>query len=270
MTAVGEQPRTDYRQPRRPATWLQRGRIAAATIACFTLATLAGLLGLMVAIVTLFRTRRWIAEVIVGPAARLGLRLYGVRIVEHYSGLRPTGQVVYIANHTSSLDVPVIVALGLPNTRYFMSGFLRMIPPLALIGWLIGMFWTVKQKYPERRTQIFQRADRILRETGESVFLTPEGQQVWRFNKGAFHLATSLQVPIVPLYVLIPNEVDPGPWDSGEFYAVRPGTVDVFFRPPIATTNWTVEQVPEHRDQVRASYIEWYSELHGGKRPPVD
>ena len=73
----------------------------------------------------------------------------------------------------------------------------------------------------------------------------------------------------MPIYILIPNEVDPGPWDSGEFYAIRPGTVDVYFGEPIDTSTWTVEEVARHRDEVRLLYISWYAQLHSGKRPPI-
>ena len=262
--------RSDFREPRGPLSMLGRVRIIWATLGCFVLSFAISFIGCVVAIVSLFRARRWIREVLIRSMARMGLTLYGVKIREHHRERIPNRQCVLIANHTSSLDVAVIVALGLPNSRYFMSGFLKRIPPLAVIGWLLGMFWTVKQCYPERRTQIFQHADRTLRATGESVFLTPEGQEVWKFNKGAFHLATSLRAPIVPIYILIPNEVDPGPWDSGEFYAVRPGTVDVYFGEPIDTSQWLVEEVSLRRDQVRSFYVEWYSELHGGRRPPTD
>jgi len=31
----------------------------------------------------------------------------------------------FIANHTSTVDMFVIIALGLPNCRYFLSGFLK-------------------------------------------------------------------------------------------------------------------------------------------------
>lgn len=268
-TGQGQQVRTDYREPRGPLSLFGKARIAAATVGCFSLSFAASFVGCVIAVGSLFRARRWIREVLMRALARGGLALYGVTIREHHRERIPSGQCVFISNHSSSLDVAVIVALGLPNSRYFMSGFLRKIPPLAIIGWLLGMFWTVKQCYPERRTQIFQHADRTLRQTGESVFLTPEGQEVWKFNKGAFHLATSLQAPIVPIYILIPNEVDPGPWDSGEFYSVRPGTVDVYFGEPIDTSTWTVEEVTLHRDEVRSLYIEWYSQLHSGKRPPI-
>ncbi len=80
------------------------------------------------------------------------------------------------------------------------------------------------QEYPEKRVAIFKRADRILRETGDSVYLSPEGMRVTtgeigHFNKGSFHLATSLHAQIVPIYFAIPREINPG---MG--YDAKPGT----------------------------------------------
>ena len=253
--------RPDLRHPRPRASWALRCRIAVATLLSCLVVTVGSLLMLVVAVLTLFQARRLYAEVIARGLARFSLWLYGVRIVEHRTGPFPQTQTVYISNHTSSLDVLVIMGLGLPNSRYFMSGFLRAIPPVWLVGSLIGIFWTVPQRFPERRTRIFQNADRRLRRTGESVFLTPEGQVTGRFNKGAFHLATSLGAPILPMFIHIPNDVDPGPLDAGESHAIRPGIVDVYYKPPIPTTDWKAEEVPARRDSVRALYIAWRSEL---------
>ena len=57
----------------------------------------------------------------------------------------------------------------------------------------------------------FQAAERVLRRTGDSVYLSPEGTRITggtigHFNKGTFHLATDLRVPIVPLFIDIPPE----------------------------------------------------------------
>ena len=48
---------------------------------------------------------------------------------------------------------------------------LRAIVPMGVLGHIAGTFWTVAQSRPEERVRLFQRADRILRRTGESVFL---------------------------------------------------------------------------------------------------
>ena len=92
---------------------------------------------------------------------------------------------------------------------------------------MMGTFFTVPQDRPAERTRIFKRAERILRRTGESVYLSPEGArittgEIGHFNKGAFHLATNLRVPIVPFFIAIPPDVDPG-----RGIAARPGVIDV-------------------------------------------
>ena len=249
--------RQDLRQPRGRASVAARCRIVVALILGAMILCCGSVVMLLVAVFTLFQARRFYAEVLARGMARMGLWLFGVRIVEHCRDNIPQQQTVFISNHTSALDVFVIIALGLPNCRYFLSGFLRRILPLWLIGWLIGIFWTALQCYPERRTRIFQNADRILRRTRESVFLTPEGQFIGRFNKGAFHLAISLGAPILPIWIQIPNEVDPGPWDNGDGLEIRPGEVHVHYKALIETTDWKLEDLDLHRNDVRELYASW-------------
>ncbi|HVF39589.1 MAG TPA: lysophospholipid acyltransferase family protein [Gemmatimonadaceae bacterium] len=220
---------------------------------------------LVVAMVTLFLARRFYAEVI-GKCLGIGiLRIWGVRYRVH--GSPPPGQVVYISNHTSTIDIFLLIALALPRTRFFLSGFLRKFFPIAIVGYLIRIFWTVRQDFPERRRQIFQRADRILRRTGDSVYLSPEGKRVTTggiglFNKGSFHLATSLGAPIVPLYLAIPDDTNPG---MG--YDAKPGTIDVWFLPAIPTSHWTVEDVEKNRDSVRGLYVRVHDAVRAGFAP---
>ncbi len=216
---------------------------------------------LFVAIVTLFQTRRFCSEVIAKKMAELALWLCNVRIVEHRQQPLPTCQTVYLSNHTATLDIFVITALGLPRARYFLSGFLRKILPFGLIGYLIGVFWTVPYKYPEKRRAIFQHADRILRQTGDSVYLSPEGGRIYtgeigHFNRGAFHLATSLRADIVPIYVHIPEAAD-----AGMNLVSGCGIVDVYFLPTISANDWTVEDLDKNRDRVRDIYVEFNRKL---------
>jgi 1-acyl-sn-glycerol-3-phosphate acyltransferase len=196
--------------------------------------------------------------------ARIGgaiLRIWGIEYRVHGTPAPPEVQTVYVSNHTSSLDMFVLIALALPNTRFFLSGFLRKILPLGLIGYLIGIFWTVPQEYPERRRRIFERAERILRRSGESVYLSPEGQrittgEIGHFNKGSFHLATALGAPIVPMYLFIPRASNPG-----KGLDARPGTVHVHFRPPVDTRAWRVEDLDRNRDRMRELYVAWHRDL---------
>jgi 1-acyl-sn-glycerol-3-phosphate acyltransferase len=218
------------------------------------LVTLASIVLVPIGVVTGFRARRLYAAI--ARATSLGvLRLFGVRLRVHQEAPFPSTQTVYISNHTSTLDLFILVALGLPNCRFFLSGFLQKIVPLGLIARMMGTFFTVPQNRPAERTRIFERAERILRRTRESVYLSPEGGRITtgrigHFNKGAFHLATNLRAPIVPMYFLTPPEIDPG---LG--FDARPGTVDVYVLPAIDTTGWRIDDVPANRARVRDLFV---------------
>jgi 1-acyl-sn-glycerol-3-phosphate acyltransferase len=230
-------------------------------VATFLLMTAGSLVMLASALLTAFSAPRFYRERIGAPLGRMALAIWGVRYVVHGTPAPAHVQTVYVSNHTSTLDMFVLIALGLPNTRFFLSGYLRKLLPLGLIGYLIGIFWTVPQSFPDRRTRIFQRAERVLRRTGESVYLSPEGEritsgEIGHFNKGAFHLATALGAPIVPMYLRVPRTSDPG-----KGLHARPGTVEVYFRPPIDTRAWRIEDVVRNRDRMRDFYVDWHREL---------
>ncbi len=221
---------------------------------------LASIAMLIAGALTLFRAR-WMYRAMARVLSLFILRLYGIRIHAHRTERLPAVQTVFVSNHTSSLDLFVLVALGLPNSRFFLSGFLRKLVPLGIISWMLGTFFTVPQDRPHERTKIFQRAERVLRRTGESVYLSPEGGRVTtgeigHFNKGAFHLATNLHAPIVPFYIRIPAEVDPR---LG--FDARPGIVDVFFLPAIETRDWTTAELAKNITHVRRVMTRAHQEL---------
>jgi 1-acyl-sn-glycerol-3-phosphate acyltransferase len=201
--------------------------------------------------------------------ARTILRVYGIRLAMHGRDVIPEGQVVYVSNHTSTIDLFALTALDLPNTRFFMSGFLRWYGPLGVLAMLMGTFFTVPQPFQAERRRRFAAAARALRETGESVYLSPEGArittgEIGHFNKGAFHLAASLGAPIVPLYIAIPRGTNPG---AG--YDARPGQVAVHVMPAIDTWGWKVEDAATHADRVRLTFVGWHRQFSSPDPDPV-
>jgi 1-acyl-sn-glycerol-3-phosphate acyltransferase len=203
-----------------------------------------------IGILTVFRARRLYAACATA-ISRGVLRLYGIRMEVHGAPPWPEGQTVYVSNHTSTLDIFILVALGMPNTRFFLSGFLRKIVPLGIISTMMGTFFTVPQSDPGERARIFARAARILKRTRESVYLSPEGERVMtgtigHFNKGAFHLATDLHAPIVPMFLFIPPEVDPK-----RGLDARPGRVHVYVLPAVDTRAWVLADLIQNKEHVR-------------------
>jgi 1-acyl-sn-glycerol-3-phosphate acyltransferase len=233
------------------------------TVLTLALMTFGATVLLVVAVVTLFRLPRLYREVIVATLGDLTLALWKVRVVMHQDRPFPETQTIYISNHTSTIDMFVLISLRLPNARFFLSGFLRKLLPLGLIGYLTGIFWTVPQSFPEKRVAIFKRAARTLRRTHESVYLSPEGERVTtgemgHFNKGAFHLATDLKVPIVPFFIGISGDMDPG-------MGLHPGagTVHVHVKPAIDTSQWKLEDLIANKERIRKMFLEWNREYRG-------
>lgn len=98
--------------------------------------------------------------------------------------------------------------------------------------------------------------------------LSPEGRRITdgaigHFNKGAFHLATNLQTPILPLYIDIPPEINPGM----SYCRVAPGTVDVYVLPPISTEGWKLEDLLANKESVRDVFVRFQDELRHDERP---
>ena len=234
-------------------------------IVTLLLLTVAAVVTFMVGVLTLFQARRLYSEGLARALARTVLWLWGIDVVVHRAAPFPARQTVYVSNHTSTIDIFVLVALGLPKTRFFLSGFLRKIVPLGVIATLMGTFFTCPQTDRAGRVRCFQRADRVLRRTRGSVYLSPEGErvttgQIGHFNKGAFHLATSLRAPIVPFYIDIPRDMDPG-----KGYAAKPGTVHVYFGPQVASDTWRLEDLDANRASVRALFVAFHDGLRTGR-----
>lgn len=198
---------------------------------------------------------------ILSPCGRLILWVWGLRMEVVPALPVPDRQTVFVFNHTSTIDIMALAALGLPNTRFFLSGFLRKIPMFAILGYLTGIFWTVRQEFPERRARIFHKACETLKRTGQSVALSPEGMRVVTgeiggFNKGAFHLAAALKAPIRPLFIDIPKESNPGMgWHA------KPGLVRIWVGDLIDTGSWKPEDASRTKEEVRDFYVRWKEKI---------
>jgi 1-acyl-sn-glycerol-3-phosphate acyltransferase len=229
-------------------------------VTALLLMTLAALAMLLVRALTLGGGRRFCAEVIGKWVGRAVLRVAGIRMVVHQERPFPGSQTIYVANHSSTLDLFLLMALALPDTRFFMKRKYLLFGPLGLMAALTGTFFTPPQSRPEERARFFQTVERTLRRTRESVFLSPEGTRVTSgeigpFNKGTFHLATNLKAPIVPLFLEIPKAIDPG-----KGIRALPGTVHVHVKEPIPTSSWKLEELEKNKNAVRERFVTYLEE----------
>jgi len=209
----------------------------------------------------LFFGRRACAERLGPWAAGVVLRLFGITVEAHFPLPLPERRVVYVSNHSSAVDILVLLQLGLPRSRYFMKRGAWVIPPVALIAMCVGTFFTVPQKFTDKRRKLFARACDKLKKTGDSVYLSPEGTRVTTgsvgpFNKGAFHLAAELRIPIVPLYIEVPRTDN-----TGKSWAMKRTVVHVHKLSDIDTSAFRPDTARVHADDVRKFFREFEEKL---------
>ena len=236
-------------------------RRAAVLVSGLALLTVAALAMVAVRVALLGGGRRFCQERIGGWAGEALLAMLGLRLRVHREGDWPTGPCFYMCNHSSSLDLPVLMALRLPNARTFIKERFAWYGPLGVVLLLTGTFFTAPQEQHARRVARFKRAEAVLRRTGESVFGTPEGTRVLGgtvgpFNRGVFHIATKLHLPIVPMLIVIPPEIDPG-------RDITPGAglIEVYVGQTIDTSTWTPEDLDHNKDAVRELFLDWQQRM---------
>jgi 1-acyl-sn-glycerol-3-phosphate acyltransferase len=144
------------------------------------------------------------------PAARmtsLSLRIYfrlvGCRILitgaEHVGAY---GACIYVSNHTSYSDVPIIMALFRTDYHFLAKSEINDMPFVGTFLRKLGHFAFERGKLRARSRQAEEMERALLR--GESIFVFAEGTfvagpGVRPFQLGAFRAAVKTGRPIVPV-----------------------------------------------------------------------
>lgn len=145
--------------------------------------------------------------------------------------LDPATARVYMANHLSLLDIPVLIASLPGETRFLAKRSLFQIP---LFGWALkaGGFITVDRGDRGRAQAGFLTALRRLGE-GVSILVFPEGSRsrdgrLQPFKRGGLLLALRSGLPIVPVGI----QGTLGLRRRGSL-RIRPGTARVRYGEPV-------------------------------------
>ncbi len=211
----------------------------------------------LLSLLTLGRAQNFIIHTFSRSLGHLVLFIAGVKVI--FAGGPSKRPAIYIANHSSTLDLFLILVLGIPKVRYVAKYELLYNPFFGVMGWLTGQIF-IKRQDSERAIATLNRAYDKIRRQVLSLFVAPEGTRqvsgkIGPFKKGAFRMAIDLQYPIVPIHFAGARQLCPG-----KTLIVKPGTVTIRFYPPIDTSAWTLENLDEQIARIRCEYIRWEEE----------
>ena len=186
--------------------------------------------------------------------SRFTLRILGIRYENVFHTPGWPSQAMVIINHSSTLDILTILALGIPRVRYVAKWEIQYIPVFFLIGRISGQIFIRRQRSQKAIQTLHKAYDRIRRQK-LSVMMAPEGSRkhegrIGPFKKGPFRMAMDLEYPIVPVFFEGNQELS-----SGGSMIAKSGSIRAHIFPPISTKNWTLKTVDQKIAQIRDFYV---------------
>ncbi|OUQ37322.1 1-acyl-sn-glycerol-3-phosphate acyltransferase [Faecalibacterium sp. An122] len=190
------------------------------------------------------------------------LRVAGVKMtVEGVENIPASGPVVFVGNHRSYFDIPImLVALDHPH-GILAKEELANIPLLSRWMNLLGCVY-VKREDVRGSLQALKDASDVVK-NGESFTIFPEGTRykgveggAGEFKAGAFRIAIKTGAPVVPVAISGARALYE---DHG--CIVRPGSVRVTILPAIRTAGMKKEEQTQLPQAVRQNILAAMSRL---------
>ena len=150
-----------------------------------------------------------------------GLRLCGLEHIPREGG------VIIVPNHQTYAD-PALVTIPVRRPIYYMA-WSRLFD-IPVFGALIRMLRAFPVQIESSDPKATRDAVRLLQD-GHAVMIFPEGERshdgtLGRFKPGAFRLATTLNVPILPVTITGGHES----WPRGRILP-RPANISITYHP---------------------------------------
>ncbi len=194
-------------------------------------------------------------------SATVGLRV----TVEGAENLVLSRPAVYLSNHQSFMDIPVLFAFLPFQFRILAKKSLFRVPFMGWFLWVAGHI-AVDRGNRNATPKMMRDAKRIL-DSGVPIVLFPEGTrnvnpaQVKEFKAGGFKMALEMNAPIVPITIY------------GTFEIMPPHSVVIYPRPVHLMIGKPIEpegSIPELVEKVSAvmnERLDYAAERDGKKLP---
>jgi 1-acyl-sn-glycerol-3-phosphate acyltransferase len=193
--------------------------------------------------------------------ARTILRACGVKVEVIQEAPLPSGPVIFLSNHQSTLDI-LALFVGLPRRFVFVAK--KVVFSYPFLGWAINAMRYIPVDRSNREAAIRSLAaagERI--RGGLTVTAFPEGTRskdgsVLPFKKGPFMLALQAKVPVVPVAVEGSQHVNP----KNKWY-LCPNTIRICIGAPIPTAHLTESDRNALIVAVRSNVVRMNQRMHG-------
>ena len=165
--------------------------------------------------------------------ARHLLFMAGVTLtVKGMTGIDRKAGYVFVANHQSHFDIPVLFA-GIGMALSFIAK--KELFSIPIFGWGMASIGCIgiDRKNPRKARASITKAVNLLKKDNLSLVLFPEGTRslsgkVGEFKRGSFTLALEAGVPVVPVAICGTGEIH----RKGS-HEIRPGAVTIIIGRPI-------------------------------------
>jgi len=205
---------------------------------------------------------RGAGEALVQLWSRAFLAVAPVRwVVSGTEHIEPGTQYFFLSNHLSNFDIPLLFRAIPTPIRFLAKKELYKIPVFAQALNVAGIVKIDRGAGASSYAAINEGVAKA-KENGYSLIVFPEGTRSRKgdlhpFKKGAFRMAISTGLPVVPVTVNGTWEV----WPPGSkvFYK---GDASVVIHEPIPTAELTVKDIDALRTQVHDVIEEQFRILH--------
>ena len=170
---------------------------------------------------------RWSMRVV-----RAGVRLARIRVQVEGREHIPAQPAIFMSNHVSNLDPPIMLPFLPFRTAFFIKRSLLKIPVVGYGMRLAGFIPVDRDGRLEAARESVQAANKVLG-SGVNISTFPEGTRsrtgkLLPFKKGPFYLAMESKAPIIPISI----------WGSEHMMTkgslrIKPGTAHLTFHPPL-------------------------------------
>lgn len=169
--------------------------------------------------------------------------------VEGLSGIDPQRPYIFMSNHQSNFDIPVLLGHLAVQFRWLAKVELFKIPIFGHAMRKAGYINIDRNNRKSAIKSLEVAAEKI--KNGVSVLIFPEGTRsqdgkIQRFKKGGFVMAIDSGVPIVPVVISGAHAI----MTKGKF-RVHPGQIRMLIHEPIDTSTYTRETKEALMERVR-------------------